>query len=110
LKNGKLITWKNWDGRKVNTASVDDIESIQFRHWPKPPPNVPPLFNLKPQDFSCIIQLSLADFCDDIKLSLGNVRIRQFPVNSNIATTGHKLQGMSKDVLIVNSRNYRFAN
>lgn len=32
------------------------------------------------------------------------------PVNSNIATTGHKLQGMSKNMLIVNSWSYRFKN
>ena len=25
----------------------------------------------------------------------------QFPINSNIATTGHKLQGMSKDLMVV---------
>ena len=27
----------------------------------------------------------------------------QFPINSNDATTGHKLQGMSKDVVIITS-------
>ena len=34
----------------------------------------------------------------------------QLPVNCNIATTGHKLQGMSKDALIVNSWGYGFEN
>ena len=29
--------------------------------------------------------------------------IAQFPVNSNITTTGHKLQGISKDSLVVHS-------
>ena len=29
-------------------------------------------------------------------------------VNCNIATTGHKLQGMSKDTLIINSWGYGF--
>ena len=32
------------------------------------------------------------------------------PVNCNIATTGHKLQGTSKDSLIVNSWSYTFVN
>ncbi|KAL7545016.1 hypothetical protein ACHAWF_008386 [Thalassiosira exigua] len=41
---------------------------------------------------------------------MGNVRITQIPVNSDIATTGHKLQGMSKDRMIVNSWSYGFAN
>ena len=28
-------------------------------------------------------------------------KMNQFPVNYNDATTGHKLQGMSKDVIII---------
>ena len=43
-------------------------------------------------------------------MKIGNAKVKQVPVNSNIATTGHKLQGMSKDVLIVNDWNYRCAN
>ena len=53
------IHWKNWDGRKVNTASIDDIEWMQFQHWHKPPDNVPLLFNLTPEDFLSVVQLSL---------------------------------------------------
>ena len=30
-------------------------------------------------------------------------KMNQFPVNCNDATTGHKLQGMSKDVMIITS-------
>lgn len=41
---------------------------------------------------------------------IGGVTVKQFGVNSNIATTGHKLQGMSKDKLIVCSWNYSFDN
>lgn len=33
--------------------------------------------------------------------------VEQFPVNLNDATTGHKLQGISKDELIVQSWSYR---
>jgi hypothetical protein len=29
--------------------------------------------------------------------------MKQIPANSNDATTGHKLQGMSKDVIVVTS-------
>jgi hypothetical protein len=36
--------------------------------------------------------------------------ITQFGVNSNIATTGHKLQGMSKDNIVITSWNYTFKN
>ena len=46
----------------------------------------------------------------DIRISIGNAAITQIPVNSNIATTGHKLQGISKNTLIVNNWDYKFAN
>ena len=42
--------------------------------------------------------------------SIGGMKITQFGVNSNIATTGHKLQGTSKDQLIVASWNYSCPN
>ena len=43
-------------------------------------------------------------------MKIGNVSVTQIAVNSNIATTGHKLQGMSKDSLIVTDWNYQCAN
>jgi hypothetical protein len=33
-----------------------------------------------------------------------------FPVNNELATTGHKLQGMTKKFFIVSSINYNMAN
>ena len=56
------------------------------------------------------MQFPISLFDDDLRLTIGNVHFTQFPVNFNIATTGHKLQGMSKDALIVNSWNYSFVN
>ena len=47
LKRNATIQWKNWEGKKVNTVSVDDVEwGVQFEHWPKPPRDVPCLFKL----------------------------------------------------------------
>jgi hypothetical protein len=37
-------------------------------------------------------------------------RIVQFPINNDLATTGHKLQGMTKKFLIVSSINYNTIN
>ena len=34
----------------------------------------------------------------------------QFPVNSNITTTGHKLQGQTKPRMIIGKRNYRYVS
>ncbi|KAL7533610.1 hypothetical protein ACHAXR_006767 [Thalassiosira sp. AJA248-18] len=110
LKHGARMTWKNWDGKKVNTVSVDDVKWIHFEHWPKPPRNANRLFKLKPRSFSSKMQFPISQFDDNLSLTVGNISFKQFAVNSNIATTGHKLQGMSKDTLIVNSWNYSFPN
>ena len=49
------------------------------------------------------------DVTNDIRILIGNA-ITQIPVNPNIATTGHKLQGISKNTLIVNNWDYKCAN
>eukprot|EP00985_Skeletonema_marinoi_P001300 scaffold517_cov140-Skeletonema_marinoi.AAC.13 len=81
-KDGRERRWKNWEGRKVWTVSVDNVEWMESEHYPTPTGSKARTVRLIPQ----------------------------VSVNSNIATTGHKLQGMSKDVLIVNGWNYRCAN
>ena len=41
----------------------------------------------------------------DVTLDVGNVRVRQFLVNANIATTCHKLlQGMTKKIIVITER------
>ncbi|KAL7538339.1 hypothetical protein ACHAWF_006055, partial [Thalassiosira exigua] len=66
-------------------------------------------FRLKPQSFSTTTNFPIGDGLK-VRLGNGSVRITQIPVNSNIATTEHKLQGMSKDTLIVISWNYDSTN
>ena len=110
LKRGARRQWKNWEGRKVYTVSVDEVDWVEFEHCGETPKNIPRRFRLKPKTYSCTVQFPLSPDCEGLTLRLGNVKITQIPVNSNIATTGHKLQGMSKDTLIVNSWSYRFSN
>ena len=43
-------------------------------------------------------------------VNIEKVIINQFPVNTNIATTDHKLYGMSKDSLIVHTWNHSWPN
>ena len=101
--------WKNWEGRKVWTVSVDDVRWVEYEHYPDAPKGKPKRFKLYPQEFSVNINFPL-DITNDIRISIGNASVTQIPVNSNIATTGHKLQGMPKDTLIVNNWDYRCAN
>ncbi len=103
-KDGRERRWKNWDGRKVWTVSIDDVEWVEFEHHPTPAGTKARTFRLKPQEFSATIKFPLTE---TFTTTVGNANIKQIPVNSNISTTGHKLQGMSKDVLIVNDWNYR---
>ena len=106
-RNGEERRWKNWDGKKVWSVSVDDVEWVEFEHYPTLPGAKRRTFKLEPREFSATIKLPLTE---DLSTTVGNAKIKQVPVNSNVATTGHKLQGMSKDIIIVNSWNYRCAN
>jgi hypothetical protein len=55
-------------------------------------------FKLEPESFST--KVSLKEYDRSTKFEC---KMKQFPANINDATTGHKLQGMSKDVIIVAS-------
>ena len=101
LKDGAVTSWKNWDGRRVRTVSVDDVDYIRCKLVNQSEDCS--TFRLKPEKDTVTISLK---FFGKVQ-SIGGMKISQFGVNSNIATTGHKLQGTSKDQLIVASWNYR---
>ena len=99
---------KNWDGRKVHCASVDDIDHITCEHWRKDRLNEPQkTFVVKVEE--CTVHPSIPAY-GGVPMSFGAVKISQFGVNSNIATTGHKLQGMTKTNLAVSSWWYSCRN
>ena len=106
LKEGRTTKIKNWDGHKVHTVSIDDCDHMLCEHWPRDKDKPPRYFCLHEIKESVIAQYPFMGK----QTTLGNINITQFGVNSNIATTGHKLQGMSKDNIIVTSWNYRFKN
>ena len=110
LKRTARRVWKNWDGHKVWTVSVRDVEYVEFEHFPKPPKGGDKIFRLQPAEVSSIVDLPLTNTAGGFSVKLGNLKVLQMPVNCNIATTGHKLQGMSLDNLVVNSWGYQFEN
>ena len=110
LKSGAERVWKNWDGHKVHTVSIEDVEWVEFEHHPSPPKGAASTFRLKPKTFSATVNFPLTSDANAPRLKLGSVKVVQIPVNCDIATTGHKLQGMSKDFLVVNSWAYKFEN
>ena len=58
-------------------------------------------FKLEPQNYRVVVTMKPHHYAST-KLQL-TCQMTQFPVNLNDATTGHKLQGMSKDVIIITS-------
>jgi hypothetical protein len=57
-------------------------------------------FKLGPEQFTTILSINL--YNTNTKKPFGS-KMKQIPANSNDATTGHKLHGMSKELLIVSS-------
>ena len=58
-------------------------------------------FELEPESFSTKVSVNKYD-TSTAKVDF-RCKMKQIPANTNNATTGHKLQGMSKDVIIVAS-------
>ncbi len=58
-------------------------------------------FKLEPEQFSP--EVTVKHYHAFSKKTVFRCKMIQIPANSNDATTGHKLQGMSKDVIIVSS-------
>ena len=58
------------------------------------------MFQTSPTTSSAVVTVKLDDNVNENTIFKG-VSMTQLPINMNDATTGHKLQGMSKDKLIV---------
>ena len=95
LKNDIDLKWKNWDGRKVLSTSVKHIEYMLCEHWKEKDSNVSPRkFKLHPE--KCCVSMDWRVKNRVIPQKIKGLKMTQFPVISNIATTGHKLQGQTK--------------
>ena len=79
-------------GKKVWTVKVDNVEGIICEHYPEAPPNTPKRFVLKPNTFTVTVALPLSVESKSMTLKIGKVKVTQFAVNSNYATTCHKMQ------------------
>ena len=97
LKYGKDTFYKSVGGYKVNAISVGDVYYIICEHWERTNEKPPATFHVKMLSDTVTIQTHH----NGSRISLNGIQIKQLKVNINIATTGQKLQGMSKDVIIV---------
>ena len=63
-------------------------------------------FKLSPKKCTATVSVTLDDAVSE-RVPLKNVGMTQLPINMNDGTTGHKLQGMSKDNLIIVSWSWK---
>ena len=108
LKRGKSPKVEIWNGYKVHTVEANDVQFILCEHTKKSVNEPSRTFKLPPKIFHVTVKFPIGT--SNKFLNLEKSRILMFPVNNDLATTGHKLQGMTKKFLIVSSINYNTAN
>jgi len=70
--------------------------NIYYVSIPKKNQNDPPkTFKLPTRLFQVTVKFSFGD--NKKFFTMEKFRIEQFPINNNLATTGHKIQGMTKN-------------
>jgi hypothetical protein len=107
LKKEKSTKVEIWNGYKVYTVEANDVEFILCEHTKKNEDEPSRTFKLPPKIFHVTVKFPLGT--SNKFLNLEKSRILMIPVNNDLATTGHKLQGMTKTFLIVSSINYNTA-
>ena len=113
LKPEKQLIWKNWDDKKVLTVSTKDLEYMVCEKWTDNRDSESPKETFKIEPETCHVAMKLKLFGNEIygnANDIKGIKMTQFPVNSNIATTGHKLQGQTRKLLVVGEWNYRCKN
>ena len=104
LRHGATFKLENWEGYMVNTVFAHEVEYIVCRKE-KDNSNDPPEY-FKIETRSSAVKVNLRTF----GIKLCDINVEQFPVNDNSATTGHKLQGVSLDNLVISSWDYGCPN
>ena len=98
LKEGEQFTKENWEGYMINTICASKVKDIICKHES----GKERYFLVKPETRQCNIKLRM---CNNVILK--NIKMTYLPVNCNISTTGHKLQGKTLNHLVVNSWAYK---
>ena len=98
LKKGEQFTKKNWEGYMVNTVCASKVKCIICKYKD----TKEKYFTVKPETRQCKIRLRMYN-----NITLDSIKITYLPVNCNISTTGHKLQGKTLSHLVVNSWAYK---
>ena len=90
LENADLTSQENKNTRQNIAKLSESLRLLTARHR----------FTLNPQHYSTYVRVKAHAMAPETEL---RCRMTQLPINVNDATTGHKLQGMSKDIVIITS-------
>jgi hypothetical protein len=107
LKENKSVKEEIWNGFKVFTVEAADVDYIVCEHSKANDNEVPRIFHLPTRSFEVSIKFPIGG---NKFFKLSKCIINQFPINNDLATTGHKLQGKTKKNLVVSELNYGTTN
>ena len=108
LLDGCSLKQEIWEGFKVLTVNVDEIDYIICEKTSVTNGKVQKRrFNIHSQEFGVDISLRLKG---NPSIKVTGLTILQLPINIDTATTCHKLQGKSRDYLVIVDFNYREPN
>ncbi len=83
---------QQYNQNKTKLEELKEMLLIEKKNW---------IFNLEPEQFSPEVNVKI--YHTSTRKQKLCCKMNQIPGNSNDATTGHKLQGLSKDVIILSS-------
>ena len=81
---------QQYNQNKTKLEELKEMLSKEKKNW---------IFNLESEQFSPEVNVKI--YHTSTRKQKLCCKMNQIPANSNDATTGHKLQGMSEDVIIV---------
>jgi hypothetical protein len=96
LKENRRIKEEIWNGYKVFTVEAANVDYIVCEHSKANDNEVSRIFHLPSRSFEVSIKFPLGG---NKFFKLSKSIITQFPINNDLATTGHKLQGKTKKIL-----------
>jgi len=103
LKPGVSLTEEIWSGYKVYTVDSVDVHRIICERLKEDKQDHVKYFSLPSKKFSVHVQIPIHG---KNNVTLSDMELTQFPINLDQATTGHKLQGVTKSYLVVADYNY----
>ena len=108
LLDGYFLKEEIWDGYKVMTVNVNEVDYIICEKTSVTNGKLQKRrFNIHSQEFGVDISLRLKG---NPSIKVTRLTVLQFPINIDTATTCHKLQGKSRDYLVIVDFNYREPN